>query len=508
MTNYYIGFDNGTLGTKVAIYSQDSELMADAYYEHLIKYPHPGWAEMGPEQFYEFVVDGIKKCMSAVKIKPKDVKGISCSGVICGFVLIDDNWSPTGPYIPYLDGRAKEEARFVSEKIEPIWIEESGNSEIGAYMPPLILKWLINNEKEIIKKTKKIVTASQYVLGKLGNLKGRQAFMDWSHMSGWIIGFDILKRDWSPRQMELLGLPYDILPEIKKPWDIVGFLSKEQAEKTGLVEGIPLVAGGGDIMQSNIGSGVVDAFVSSDVAGTSSIFTIELDKHNKDIGYARTLYSSMSTFEDQFSYWGFVPSGGFALRWLRDEVYMKNGEDDFYREMDKLAEKIPIGSDNVFFFPFLQGRSSPSWPNASAAYIGLYGSNNAGNLWRSTLEAVAFEYLNWSNIFRNIGIELKEAVAIGGGSKSNLWNKIKSDVLNLKYVTLERSEGAVMGNAILAAYGVGDIKDMKKTAREWVKIKKVFEPDKKSNETYRNIFEKREKILNGPMKDIFSKLVE
>ncbi len=106
MNQYYIGFDNGTMGTKIAVYSIDGTLISEAYREHEIKYPKPGWAEMDPDQFYNVVTDGITECMKKSNINPKNVRGISCSGIICGLVPIDDNWKPVGPYVPFLDGRA------------------------------------------------------------------------------------------------------------------------------------------------------------------------------------------------------------------------------------------------------------------------------------------------------------------------------------------------------------------------------------------------------------------
>ncbi len=172
------------------------------------------------------------------------------------------------------------------------------------------------------------------------------------------------------------------------------------------------------------------------------------------------------------------------------------------------AEKAPIGAEFSLFFPFLQGRSSPAWPNASAAWLGLYGSNNSGTLWRSMMESIAFEYLSWVNILRSVGINLKKVVGTGGGSKGRLWNQIKADILNAPYVTLERTEGAVLGNALLAAYGVGDIKNLKETVNKWVETKNTFNPIRKNTDAYMKIYNKREEILNGPLLEIFNKIAE
>ena len=508
MAKYYIGYDCGTMGTKVAIYADDSTLIAEAYRPHEIKYPKPGWAEMEPDQFYRVVTEGILECVQKSKIEPGYVKGIACSGIICGFLPIDESWNAVGFYYPYLDGRAKEEVRYTTEKLDPLWADESGNADIGAYMPPMIVKWLIKNDRSFLKRTKKVVSAAHYVMGKLGGLKAKDAFIDWAHMSGWVIGFDAHRRDWSHRQMEILEIPYEILPQAKSPWDVVGTLTGEEAKKVGLREGIPLVAGAGDIMQSNLGSGVVETGMCSDVAGTASIFTFAVPDFKREVTDKKVIINAMATLDDQYMYWSFIPAGGLSLRWFRDEVLQQKGDEDFYEQMNKIAELTPIGAEFSLFFPFLQGRSSPAWPNASAAWLGLYGSNNAGTLWRSILESIAFEYLGYVNILRSVGIDLMKIVGTGGGSKGAFWNRIKADVLNAPYVTLERTEGAVLGNAILAAYGVGDISDIRKTVNEWIKIKDQFDPNPENNEIYTKIHKLREQILNGPLYQIFDMVSE
>ncbi len=503
--SFYIGYDCGTMGTKVAIYTGEGELAAEAYREHEILYPKPGWAEMEAEQFYRVVVDGIQECLRNGKIDPHGIGAISCSGIICGFVPIDSDWKPLGPYIPYLDGRAQEEVRALHE-VEPLWAEESGNADAGAYMPPVILKWVLANLPEVRKNARKVVGAAHYVMGKLGGLKSRDAFIDWAHQSGWIIGFDARKRDWSERQMEIMGLPYEILPRVVEPWEVVGELCAKEAAKLGMKPGVPLVAGAGDIMQSCLGSGLTEIGMSFDVAGTASIVAFAVKDIDPVITQKKVLVNAMNTFEDQYLLWGFIPAGGLSLRWYRDEVYRKPGDGTVYRELDKLAEKIPPGSDFSLFFPFLQGRSSPFWPTASGAWLGLRGSNTAGHLWRSMMESIAFEYLSWTDILRSEGIPVNQMIGTGGGSNSRLWNQIKADMMNLDYMIPAHSEGAVLGNALLAAYGVGAINDLKETIKEWVSFKEVFKPQPEIIDFYEKMARLREEILSGPLLDCFNRV--
>lgn len=505
MASYYIGFDCGTQGTKVAVYADDSTLAAEAFREHRIIYPKPGWAEMEADQFYRVVVEGIAECVDKAKLNPDDVKGISCSGIICGIVPIDQNWNAQGPYILYLDGRSAGEAERIQREVEPLWLSESGNAEVGPFMPPVMLKWLLAHQPELVAKSKKFVTNSQFVMGKLGGLRADQAYMDWGNLSGWIIGYDAARRDWSDQQLDLLGLPRELLPPVVDPAQVVGALCSEAARATGLKPGIPLVAGSGDIMQANLGCGVLAEGQCSDVAGTASIFTVNAKQIHPGITPVPGVIYSMGTLPGQYLYWGYIRAGGLSLGWLKDEVMERGGDDDFFRRMDKLAEQAPLGSQLTLFYPFLQGGDA-SLPNASAAWLGLTGAAGAGSMWRSLLEGICFEYLGWVQMFRSQDIEVKEVVGTGGGAKSALWNQIKADMLSADYVTLQRAEGAVLGDALLAAHGVGDIPDLASAANQWAAEKDRFRPRPVQGAAYQKIYQARQRILNGSLRQIFAEL--
>jgi xylulokinase len=246
--------------------------------------------------------------------------------------------------------------------------------------------------------------------------------------------------------------------------------------------------------------------VSIDVAGTASILTFAVSGIDPVITQKRVLVNAMYTLDDLYFLWGFIPAGGLSLRWYRDEVYGKPGDSEVYRELDKLAARVPPGSDFSMFFPFLQGRSSPFWPTASGAWLGLRGSNQMGHLWRSMMESIAFEYLIWTSLLRNEGIAVNQMIGTGGGSNSRLWNQMKADMMNLEYMIPARSEGAVLGNALLAAYGVGAVKDLRKTIKEWVTIKETFRPKAEVTSFYQRMAKVREEILNGPLLDCFNRI--
>jgi len=504
LSRYYISFDCGTMGTKTAIYRDDSSLAAEAYRENVISYPQTGWAEMDPCGFVRAVREGVNECLQKSAINTREIRAISASGIICGITGIDENWNPVTPFVPYLDSRARAEANFVKNNIEPVWIEESGNVTVDEFLPPMILRWFINNY-DGFKNVVKVVNNGPFVLGKLAGLKGDKAFLDWATLSGWLIGFDARKRNWSEKQLKALGIPDTILPKIVKPWDIVGYLCPEEAVKMGIPEGIPIVAGAGDTMQSALASGLFEPGQSTDVAGTASIFAVAVSGMLDRISHTPGMMFAMGTLEDSYFYWSMIRAGGLSLRWFRDNIADCAGESSFYAKMDALANEIPAGSNGLIFYPYLQG-AGPDLPGACGAFMGLFGASNRAAMWRSMLEAIAFEYLQMVQIYRNNWIPLTEVIGTEGGSKSILWTQIKADVLGSTYNIPARSEGGLMADAAVAAYAVGDIPDIKTTMKEWVKFRRCIKPDSKTHDIYQTIFKSRQEILSSQMKDVFTGL--
>ncbi|HTP29902.1 MAG TPA: FGGY-family carbohydrate kinase, partial [Anaeromyxobacteraceae bacterium] len=291
-------------------------------------------------------------------------------------------------------------------------------------------------------------------------------------------------------------------------WEVVGALTQEAAEETGLRPGIPLVAGGGDMQQSCLGSGVIDAGVCSDVAGTASNFNVAVKSFRESVTRKKELMVAMHTLDDLYLYWAVIPGGGLSLRWFRDDMLQQKGDEAFYERMNAAAKDIAPGSGSSFFFPYIQGRTNPVWPNASGGWLGLYGSSTAASMWKSMLESIAFEYYGWVTLLEQEGMRPTRIVGQGGGSKGRLWNQIKADVMNTEYVTLKRGEQAVLGNALVAAYGVGDIASLKESARKSVEYNESFRPDQTNHERYARIYETRQRILNGPLREIFEMLAE
>ena len=459
--NYYLCFDAGTQSVKAAVYDENGTQAAVDVTPTTLYYPHNGWVQMDVHEYYRLALKGMKACaeqMRAKGIDPADIRAIMGDGIICGIAGINEDGVAITPYINYLDSRTQEDADSLSALNLDIWARETGNPEPLCLFPALHARWLLRNAPEA-KNIRKFVHNAPYILMRLAGLKAEDAFIDWGAMSGWGLGYDVSAKRWSDEQLQILGIDKGLMPRIVKPWDVIGHLSRENAEITGLPEGIAVCAGAGDTMQSLLACGVYEPGHAVDVAGTCSMFCVSTGGIVPGLSKkGNGLIFNSGTLPDTYFYWGFVRTGGLALRWFRDNVCNRAGDDSYYDFLSGGAKNVPAGCDGLRFLPWLTG-GPEGFREVHGCFINMTMNTNQFTMWRAVLEAVAGEYSEIADRCRSAGTPVDRIIITEGGSRSPLWNQIKADMIQAEALTL-RTGGALALNAVVGAYAAGDLKDI------------------------------------------------
>ncbi len=468
---YLIGVDLGTMGTKAAIFDIDGNLLALAFEESKLIYPKPGWVEQDPDDFYLSSLRTIKECLQKSGVEPGQVAALAFDGQMAGIGTVDSQWQAPTVYDSWLDTRCKLYIDRMSEHQDLI-IENTGGPPTYSHGPKIL--WWMHEEPEIFSKIHKFVVPGGYVAGRMAGLEGDDAFIDYTYIHFSCLS-DIRTAKWSEELCHVFDVPMEKLPRIVKPWEIIGQLTAEAAEACGLLAGTPIAAGCGDQAAGMLGAAMVEPGMVFDVAGTASVFSICVDQYTPDLAH-KTLFTGRLVPEDLWYSLAYINGGGLNLRWFRDELAKeekamaeREGR-SAYGILDAAAASVPPGSDSLLFLPHLGGRVTPSDPDLRGLWLGFTWGHKKEHLYRSLLEGVAYEYAYYLDIERSLlpDLAFREARVIGGGSRSDLWNQIKSDVLGLPYVQLSREEYAVLGSAIVAGYAVGAFDDLKATAKSFV----------------------------------------
>lgn len=444
MAKLYMGFDAGTQSVKVAVYDESLTPLAQATAATTLHYPHPGWVQMDPDEFLSITLTCMKRCTDEIRGKgydPADIRAVMGDGIICGICGVNAEGDAVTPYINYLDSRTQADADAINAKNLDIWGKETGNPEANCMFPALFARWFIKNSRKFREKGVKFVHNAPYILMHLAGLKGKDAFIDWGAMSGWGLGYKVEEKCWSDEQLAILGIEKRFMPAVKKPWDVVGTVTQDIARVTGLAAGTPVCAGAGDTMQSMLGAGVFEANQGVDVAGTCAMFCVstkgivpELSKKGSGL-----IFNSGS-LPDTYFYWGFIRTGGLALRWFKDNICGKADDPRYYTELSEKALAVPAGCNGVLFLPYLTGGAG-ELKHASGCFMNMTLDDDRFVQWRAVLEAIGYDYMEITDTYRAAGVPLTRITVTEGGSRDSLWNQIKADMLAADVVRFRNAGG-------------------------------------------------------------------
>ncbi len=495
---YLLGIDLGTMLIKAVIFTADGEEVCSNGIEVGVDYPRPGWAEQDPEMLWRTTCRVIKELLKKAPITPEDIVGVSLTGQMHGTFLVDREGRPARRRaIIWLDSRSKELMNnFYRQGIADTIYDISGWRLITS-MQVLHLKWLLENERDVIDKAEYFMACKDYIRYKLTG----EAAMDYTDAS--VTGLmDLRRASWSDEILEVTGIPGRILPELKGSWDIGGEVTREASEETGLREGTPVAVGAGDICATALGAGAINPGQLTAIIGTAGIYELTVNRPLLD---GRRTYSvAYHAVPGKWLLEAVQMTAGAALRWFKDEFCQEEvreaGESGVspYVILDEKAKNSSVGSNGVIFHPFLQGERSPFVnPDARGVFFGLGLWTKKGDLIRAILEGVAMAAKDNIEVFKKRGVTVNEIRMTGGGAKSPLWCQIMSDALETRILVPKIKECGALGSAIEAGVAAKIFKNPEEGVQRMVKIEKEYEPSRENAEKYQKLFKLYKKIYKA-----------
>jgi xylulokinase len=477
--SYLLGTDIGTTGTKTVMVDLNGKLKANSYFEYDVLNPRQGWAEQWPRIWLNAVYSTIKDCVEKSGIAPEEVYGIAISSLYGGSgIPVDRKFEVIRPCIIWADRRATKECKWVEEKIGTDSLFDVTGNVIDPYYGYTKMLWIRENEPDHWEKIHRLETPNAHVIRLLTGVEN----IDYSSAGNYGGIFDIHQKDWSSEMMEELGIPRKFFPEkIISSEEVVGEVTGEGSERTGLEKGTPICAGGIDAAVSALAGGAIEDGDLASMLGTSMC--------NGFISHKARLSQKLVNFpyvvQGREYLYGFtgISTAGYTVRWFRDQLEVPEKlrneypEKDSYMVLDELASEVEVGSDNLIFLPHMMvGERAPYWDeHLRGGFIGLTVSHTKAHLFRSVLEGVAYAMKYSIEVAKDTGIMINRATLVDGGARSPLWRQIIADVTGVKMDYIPGAQGAPLGDAILAGLGTGLLKDYR-VIEEWLGEKVPMKP--------------------------------
>jgi xylulokinase len=392
-----------------------------------------------------------------------------------GAVLLDHNQEVLRPAIIWCDQRTDDECRAITEKLgADRLIELTCNPALTGFTLPKLM-WVRRHEPGVWARVRSVLLPKDYVRLLL---TGERA-TDVADASGTLL-FNVTGRRWSNEMLAAGEVDERWLPAVFESPEVTGRISAEGAAATGLKEGTPVVAGGGDQAAGAVGMGIVRPGAVSATIGTSGVVFAATDRPALDPG--GRVHTFCHAAPGRWHVMGVTQAAGLSLRWFRDRfgAGADDGRDPYDRLCEEAAEIAP-GADGVLWAPYLMGERTPHLdPHARAALVGLSANHTRAHVIRAILEGVAFSLRDTFEIFDEMKVPVETIRLGGGGARSGLWRQIQADVYSHAVEIVEAEEGAAYGAALLAGVGGGVWSSVDEACSAVVRTASRTEPNQSS----------------------------
>src|SRR5213082_126743 len=444
-----LGIDVGTGGSRALVIGDAGRITSSATVEHVpFASPQNGWAEQDARDWWRASTLAIREVLA--KEKAEEIGAAGLSGQMHGSVLLDKRDEVLRPSIIWCDQRTDSQCGSLTKEIgAERLIELTCNPALTGFTLPKML-WVRECEPQLWREVHAVLLPKDYVRLRLTGDKAT----DVADASGTLL-FDVAGRKWSHAMLAATEIDEALLPRVYESPEITGVISSAGAAATGLREGTPVVAGGGDQAAGAVGMGIVRPGSVSATIGTSGVVFAAIDKPALDPkGRVHTFCHAVP---GRWHVMGVTQGAGLSLRWFRDQFGA--GADDArdpYERLTSEAARIPSGANGLVWTPYLMGERTPHLdPHARAALVGLTASHTRAHVVRAILEGVAFSLRDTFTIFQEMTVPVRSIRLGGGGARSPLWRQIQADVYGHTVEIVEAEEGAAYGAAILAGVGAG-----------------------------------------------------
>jgi xylulokinase len=454
-----LGIDVSTTGVKALVIDCEGAIAASCTSPLQLSNPRPLWSEQQPRDWWQAAVNSIHHVLQETDVE--SIAAIGLTGQMHGLVLLDDGGEVLRPSILWNDQRCADECDEIRTRLgKDRLVRISGNDALTGFIAPKIL-WVRNHEREVYDRARHVLLPKDYLRYKLTH----EYAMDKADGSGTLL-FDLQKRDWSNEILDGLDIPSAWLPKTFEGPEITGRVTREAAAATGLKEGTPVVAGGGDQSAQAVGVGAIRPGVLAVTMGTSGVVFAATE--TPLIESEGRLHAFCHAVPERWHLMGVMLSAAGSLQWYHDALYPNLSFDELVGE----AAGVAAGSDGLLFLPYLCGERTPHPdPLARGAWVGLTTRHSRAHLTRAVLEGVAFGLKDIFSLMQDVGMrEIDQVRVSGGGAKSVLWRQILADVLESELVTVNTTEGAAYGAALLAGVAAGVWSNVDTACTETIRV--------------------------------------
>ena len=488
----YIGIDLGTSAVKLLLMDGEGEIKNIVSKDYPLEFPKPGWSQQDPEDWKKAVLEGVPELLRG--FDASQVAGIGAGGQMHGLVVLDKEDNVIRPAILWNDGRTAKQVDYLNNEIGKEKLSQlTANIAFAGFTAPKLL-WMRENEPDLFARIAKIMLPKDYINYVLTGVH----CTDYSDASGMLL-LNVEHKGWSKEMLDICGISEGQMPQLFESYEKVGTLKPTIAKDLGLPETVAVCAGAGDNAAAAVGTGTVGEGACNISLGTSGTVFISSERFGVDPNNALHAFAHA---DGHYHLMGCMLSAASCNKWLMEDIFHTS---DYAEEQTDITPD-KLGSNHVYFLPYLMGERSPiNDTNARGAFTGLTMDTSRSDLTQAVLEGVAFAIRDSFEVAKALGIHINRSKICGGGAKSPLWKTIMANVLNIELEVPESEQGPGMGGAMLAMVACGLYPSVADACAALVHTAETIVPDPELAARYERRYQKFKQIYPA-MKELFPAL--
>lgn len=484
-----LGIDLGTTGCKAGSFSADGACLASAYRENRILHPREGWAELDSAHLWDNVRDAIREVAAAARRDPVTALCVSSFGeavtpvtrsrrILANSILCTDVRGAE-----YADALARDIGQEAFYRINP-------NILGPQYSLPKLL-WLKHHEPDLVEGADYFLLAGDLVAFMLGCEP-----VTANSLANRTLLFDLGANDWSDRLLNWGGIGREKLGRVEPGGTVIGTVSDATAADLGLPKGVQVVTGGHDQCCNALGSGCIEAGRAVCGIGTFECITPVYGPVQDPLRMlALGLNIEHHVLPGMFVSFIYNQAGSL-IKWFRETFAAADVPPDGADSYEALNRELPPEPTRLLVLPHFEPPLSPRHiPDSAGAILGLRTGTARGEILKAIMECETLYFADSIDALRDLGIDVGEFVATGGGSRSDAWLQIKADALGVPFVRPRIAEGSLLGAAMLAGLATGVFRTAAEGVARFVRREKTFEPDGIRHRQYREKLELYRKVF-------------
>lgn len=506
-----LAIDNGTQSVRALLFDLHGDLVEKVRVT-LPEYisTEPGMSEQDPRVFWNAVCQACQKLWHKPGVDKSRVAGVALTTQRSTVVNLGEDGEPIRNAIIWMDNRRT----FGQKPVSGLWgllFALSGMTNTVAYLQAEAeCNYIRTHDPEIWQKTHKYVLLSGYLTYKL---VGRM--VDSTSCQVGYIPFDYKKKQWSSKMdWKWQAVPMDpaLLPELQPPGSVLGEITLQASEETGIPLGLPLIAAAADKATEVIGAGCIDPNVACISYGTTATINTT---HRKYVEVIPLIPPYPSAVPDAYSVESQVYRGYWMVSWFKQEFaaleQIAAGERGVEAEilLEEMVKNIPPGSLGLMLQPFWSPGLKYPGPEAKGAIIGFGDVHGKAHVYKAILEGVAYALRDGAErTEKRSGVKITEVRVAGGGSQSETAMQLTADIFGLPTARPHVYEASGLGAAIDAAVGLKLYPDFDSAVKGMTRIGKEYEPDPQASRIYAELYHKVYKKMYSTLKPLYEEIRE